>query len=281
MKILLGFILLMQVTLHAQVPLPYYSGFDNNIELTGWRKYITATTYQYSWSEGIPKFGVVAPSGTNSINHDYYPGYPAGVADNWMVSPPFFIPNGGTLDSIRYMFSGQSVPSTGDTIALYLLTGNSDPALATSQTLLFDFRGVDYIIDDTFRLKSNLPLTGSTDSSYIAIRYRSSNGGGLWLTTHFDNIGISGNSLTTTTLNYKPQIDDVSIYPNPTSGIVLLESKQKIYDLKVYTTTGQQIYRIENPSSNFSIDLSAYKTGVYFFRYEIDSGSFYKKIMLD
>src|SRR5688572_9602869 len=113
--------------LHAQVSLPYYSGFDTPGERTGWAIYRIEESAINSW--GISSFGGFSP--TSSISHDYSPSSGVGVVDDWYVSPGFMIPTGGTLDSVRYAFSGFSVPAAGDTLGVYLLLGDQHPGFAS------------------------------------------------------------------------------------------------------------------------------------------------------
>jgi len=74
---------------------------------------------------------------------------PSAVTDDWFVSPPFNFSNGGKLDSISFWFGGFGIPALSDTVAIYLVQGSSDPALATSTTTLLDFRAGNYQNDNT------------------------------------------------------------------------------------------------------------------------------------
>src|ERR1035437_10386082 len=112
---IIGFLTLFSISLKAQVSLPYYTGFDNASQKAGWTEYRKAATTFSHWGYSG---GYSAPGG---IEHDYSPSTGITLTDNWYVSPAFSITNGGRLDSIRYNFWGYSVPSTGDTIAIYLL----------------------------------------------------------------------------------------------------------------------------------------------------------------
>ena len=112
--------------LQAQVTLPYYSGFDSAAERNGWAVYRLGYAALGNWSIANIN-GFSAPS---CISHDYSPSSGANVVDDWYVSPGFLLPSGGMLDSVRYAFSGFSVPTAGDTIGVYLIIGNQDPAAA-------------------------------------------------------------------------------------------------------------------------------------------------------
>jgi len=62
---------------------------------------------------------------------------------------------------------------------------------------------------------------------------------------------------------------DVQIYPNPTTNIVVVEafSTSRIYGIQVLDVSGEIIFqRKENFNSKAVVDLSSYRTGMYFIR---------------
>ena len=70
--------------------------------------------------------------------------------------------------------------------------------------------------------------------------------------------------------------NNVSISPNPTSGIVFINGKQ-INQIEVYNLYGQKIKIQKNNSS--SIDLKSQSSGMYFFKIKTDKGIVSKKII--
>jgi hypothetical protein len=258
--------------LNAQVALPYFSGFDNAAQKAGWTEFKKAATTFSHWSYGGGGF-----SAPDCVGHSYSPSTGISLTDNWFVSPAFLIPNGGTLDSIRYKCSGFSVPVTGDTIALYLLSGSQDPALATSKILLFDFRGADYVNDYTYKLKTALPLVAAPGNNYIAIRYRNTDCSSKWLTVSFDNVSIRGNS--SVGIGVMEEDNLVSIYPNPSNGKYIV-SGNDMMQIEVYDASGKLIHSVKdsvNPTQE--IDLSGSK-GVYFVKIITNEKVISKKIIV-
>lgn len=247
--------------LNAQVTLPYYSGFDNVAEKTGWVEFKKAATTFSHWS--YAGFGAYSP--TVCLSHDYSPSTGITLTDNWYVSPAFNIPNGGKLDSIRHKFSGFSQPQAGDTIALYLLNGSQDPSLATSQKLLFDFRNSEYITDNKYRAKTNIQLLPSNGLSYLAIRYRNTNCSSNWLTCYFDNIAISENS-STGLITLSQNI--ITIYPNPTKENIIIKNAQKIERVVLQNIMGQSLFTLNNSQYNETIEISMpyFPKGIYFIK---------------
>jgi len=57
---------------------------------------------------------------------------------------------------------------------------------------------------------------------------------------------------------------DIVIYPNPTTGIINLQTKEKISSVSVYNSAGQKVSFKSLNKENTSIDLSNLSSGVYF-----------------
>ncbi|MEX0995620.1 MAG: T9SS type A sorting domain-containing protein [Flavobacteriaceae bacterium] len=66
------------------------------------------------------------------------------------------------------------------------------------------------------------------------------------------------------------EINSFKIYPNPTSGILSVESKLPISSISVYTLLGQQI---QKTTGNSQIDLSKIKSGIYLLKIEDKNGN--------
>lgn len=261
--------------LNAQVNLPYTTGFDTATEQNGWTEYQSNPTTLSHWSVSPANPG----SAPNCISHGYAPASGLTVVDNWYVSPSFEIPSGGNLDSIRYTFPGLSVPGDGDTVAVYLLQGSQNPANAT-KILLSDFRGADYVADNTYRAKYDIPLTASNGDSYIAIRYRNSNASAIWLTVNFDDIAISSNSSAgLSKIHLEPQL---SVYPIPANDIVTLKStSENIQAIKLFDLNGKCVRSLsELNKSTVDINLSELENGNYILKVQTEQGITTKEIVV-
>lgn len=272
--VLFGSILIGNLTF-AQVTLPYSTGFDSPALQTGWVQHMKAATNatQWDYSSANPN------SAPFSLSHDYAPATGITLVNNWFVSPAFEIPSGGNLDSISYMFPGLSVPTTDDTVAIYLLQGSQDPDLA-NKILLFDFRDVEYIADNTYRTKTNLALDAYSGLSYLAIQYRSSDVSSYWLTVHFDDIAISGN---TTSITDLPQTEQLTIYPNPTSGKLFIENElNEIESLEVVDLSGKvQVQLPAIQQKLIYLDLSALNTGLYIIKAKTPKRVLSKRVWIE
>ena len=262
------------ISASAQISLPYYSGFDSTTEQNGWVEYKKeATTFShwgYSSANGF--------SGPNCISHDYSPSTGITLTDNWFVSPGFSLDGGGTLDSIRYMFSGFSTPVPGDTVAIYLLNGAQDPSLASSKTLLFDFRDSEYNPDFAYRIQENIALPAYNGLGYIAIRYRNTDCSSKWLTVHFDNVAISGGTLG---INENAKVNQIRIYPNPTTDAITIQTDEKIESVDIFNITGMRVKTLNAFEIANSIDVSSFNKGIYLMNVKTVGGNFVKRLVVN
>lgn len=238
-------------SLYAQTALPYFSGFDNATQKNGWQIFRKGDPALNNW-----QYAATVPySGTDCIYH----GYPVGgsvATDDWFVSPPFTITSNGKLDSLRYSFSGFGVPAVGDTLAIYIIKGNADPALATTKTIIHDFRGDKYTNDNTWRLLSNITIPQTTGTFYIAIRYKTINN---WLDVKFDNFRVSGGG-TTGVGKTDYQANALRVFPNPAKDMLNITAKQPLKEVIIADMNGKIVYR--KPYTG-KADLSSFTNGIY------------------
>jgi hypothetical protein len=66
-------------------------------------------------------------------------------------------------------------------------------------------------------------------------------------------------------INEANKTNHITIYPNPTSGIVSISSNQTIANIEVFDVTGKLVYTQQNNNNqtNLEIDLSALSNGIY------------------
>lgn len=242
---------LMTSTLYAQTTLPYVSGFDNAVEKAGWQQIRNGSDGLNEW-----RFNPDMPySPTESLSHNYPVGGTT-VTDDWFVSPPFSLPEGGSVDSLRYNFSGFGVPAETDTIALYLLVGDPNPEEATSVTLLHDFRGEDYVGDGQWRIMESIDLPSTSTTAYIAFRYKTTVN---WLDIKFDNISVSGEGTTSINLGLTAT-NSLAVFPNPTTGKLHLQSEAALKEISIVDIAGRILHQ---QTFSSEIDLSEFENGIY------------------
>ncbi|HTN17514.1 MAG TPA: choice-of-anchor J domain-containing protein [Chitinophagaceae bacterium] len=233
-------------------PLPYFTGFEDLMPVSDWqmiRKGATDPSYLWKIDNGTPYAG----------NLSLYHGYPVGgtaVTDDWFVSPEFSLVDGGKIDSIRHNFSGFGTPAVGDTVALYLLKGNPDPALASSKTLLYDFRDTKYTSDHTWKKTTNIAIPSTTGKAYIAIRYRTVSN---WLDVRFDNVRISSNKPSSIGSVYK-QGTDFTVSPIPAINTITINTAIAFQSMEIYDITGRMM---QQQAFQPGVDLSTLPAGRY------------------
>jgi hypothetical protein len=249
----------------AQTTLPYFTGFDNITQKAGWQEFRKGNT------DPINKWAYTttpAYSTPSSLGH-HYPTGGTVTTDDWFVSPGFLIPAGGKVDSLRSYFSGFGVPDPSDTVAVYLLKGSPDPALATSKTLLIDYRGANYTNNSTWT-SHTFTLAPATGTCYLAIKYKTIVN---WLDVYFDNIRISANT-TTSIHSEELQKEGIAVYPNPASESLQIRfEKQEAVpvSIKIYSVLGElQVEQTVKEQEALHVDL---KNGTYFYTIVADDGA--------
>jgi PBP1b-binding outer membrane lipoprotein LpoB len=57
---------------------------------------------------------------------------------------------------------------------------------------------------------------------------------------------------------------EISMFPNPSSGIVDINASTSIGPIAVYNTLGQVVYNTKSVTNNVQLDLTHLQTGLYF-----------------
>jgi hypothetical protein len=73
-------------------------------------------------------------------------------------------------------------------------------------------------------------------------------------------------------VNEAGSVIDFTYYPNPTNGIINIDSNTDIEDIKVYNVQGQLLYQGKSNGVNTKVDVSAFSTGTYFFKLNFAGG---------
>lgn len=248
----------------------YTTGWDTPTDKAGWVEYELGTVSGNDWAFE-PNVPISAP---NSLVH-YYPVGGTTTTDDWFVSPAFDFSNGGTIDSFSYLFAGFGTPQPADTIAIYLLTGNQNPSMATASTLLKIYQGADYQNDNTWRKQNSITIPPTPGTSYFAFRYKTIIN---WLDVKLDNLGITANFNTGITDNEFLK-NNISIHPNPTSGKLNIATANNIQisTVTIYNILGSLIQTVKTTNSN--IDISYLDKGQYFISIETNKGILNKAII--
>jgi len=72
----------------------------------------------------------------------------------------------------------------------------------------------------------------------------------------------------------------ISVYPNPTTGIIYLQGQLENAQIKICDVLGNTVYQNSGAPSNLQIDLSAQPNGIYFMSIQTGGGIVNKKIVV-
>ena len=97
-------------------------------------------------------------------------------------------------------------------------------------------------------------------------------------TTKIDDIFVLG--------SFSTLVDELkglpfSVFPNPSSGFFIINSDVPLADVSIFNLQGKQVFSLDRPVINQSIDISEMENGIYFVRYRELEGTNYltKKIL--
>lgn len=231
--------------------LPYYENFDN-LANARWAAYQLGTNDpdDFPWNITIHN----PYSQAFSMMHTCNTGTPQ--ANDWTVSKnSFSFATGGKIDSIRSWITGTNPPAAGDTIGIYLLSGNTDPRLASSKILLHDFRGTNFQTDIWVKT-TNITIPPTPGTSYIAFRYKTANN---CINIFLDNMRLSGNTTTGVTPVLKAG-EDFKTVPNPVIDNLTIQSKEQFEIINIYDVVGRKVH---TQSFQPTINIAVLSQGTY------------------
>jgi hypothetical protein len=259
------------LTLHAQVALPYATGFDNTAQQAGWDQFRTGTLSNYDW--GIGPSGT-APSAPNILYHDYpVGGSSTDTVSDWFVSPLLDLANGASLSIGINVYSiiGSSTPA--DQMLVMLLTGSNDPEDATSISLLADL--TDSVSSSpAFITVPGIDVPATAGGGYIAFKYRATNN---WFTISLDNVNVTGSGIGMEEM--AADLPALDVFPNPAGERLHVRGvRTSNAAVQVLDATGRIV--LHSIIANGGIDVSRLEQGGYAIRllegHRIRRGSFVK-----
>ncbi|MBO7587420.1 MAG: T9SS type A sorting domain-containing protein, partial [Bacteroidales bacterium] len=86
-------------------------------------------------------------------------------------------------------------------------------------------------------------------------------------------------TLTTTGIN-DYELNNVVVYPNPTTGMIQIQnSESRIENVEVYDAYGKMLNVVNVNDNTTAVDLSNYAAGTYFVRVMTDKGVVTKRVV--
>lgn len=127
--------------------------------------------------------------------------------------------------------------------------------------------------------------TSNTEIAYIRIYVNGNNNIPTNGTLYIDDIVIGDGSYVVgevLSINEEFKIE-ASLYPNPSNGIVNVNSKETINNFSVFNVLGQKVIskKLTASNKNFEINLSAFSKGIYTIQLKGEKGKVSQKIILE
>jgi hypothetical protein len=240
------------------IPLPYYTGFDNTTQQSGWQEFRKGFLSPEEWTYN----SFNAYSAPNTLYHDY----PVGSSGpdttlDWFVSPSFDFSSGAVIDSVKimvYSITGSTMPV--DYFGIYLLHGSANPSAATGVIELANL--TSYVSSAaTWNNAGPITIPATSGTSYIAFKYRATNN---WFTVSVDDLYI--NSITTG-INDHENTSAITIAPNPVEDFLTITNEFSD-DMQITITdiSGKLLksFSASRISPKKQLDVSELDCGIYF-----------------
>lgn len=135
-------------------------------------------------------------------------------------------------------------------------------------------------IDNVNNTSEAVLLDNSQNTNNGTLQNMSLNGtASNWNSDFAVQSGFSCNTLNIS--NFEANDFNLSVTPNPTSGILQIQANTTIQNIEFFTLTGQRILNILANNSVKIVDVSYFNSGIYFIRVKINNESITKKLIVD
>lgn len=143
----------------------------------------------------------------------------------------------------------------------FLVTGTlGNPTVSTSiiQGGQFSAMTSNPLLNPDFTLRATSPALNSGDNSYISAGITTDLAGNARIHNSIIDLGAYEYDAALSTTDFKT-FSDFTVYPNPSNGMITIESDENIEEIVIYSLQGQVVIK-----SNISkIDISNLSNGIY------------------
>lgn len=250
--VILLFCMLTSFVFSQGLSLPYYTGFDNAGERAGWQGYILGVNGTYG------PWGFSA----GTLYHDYNN---TGTVEDWFVSPGLNITSQSKISfKIKVFVISGSVNPT-DYIGVWYSSGSQDPNVG-SYTEVVDLTSIASS-DFNHWIDTTVTLPFSVGTGYIGFKFMNVNN---WFTVDIDSITVA--SVSTTNISERDSENGIFIYPNPTKGQFIINSKSNINAIEFYNLLGEKMKTMENITDHdINLQGEDLSSGLYYLRLKQDN----------
>ncbi len=190
------------------------------------------------------------------MKHVFYQSSMHDQPDCWVFTPDIAMVSGQTYNISFSLNTNYNFLVGAASLQVKIGQGKSSGA---QTTLLWS----DANITNTTWVTKSFDYNCTTSGNYnYSIRCITPKGGSLLLgsDSYIDDVVIS-QSTTTDVVSDNNQ--EISIFPNPTNGIINIIGKE-LNRVRIYNNTGLLMQEVNCQHNNFVVDLSTYSSGIYF-----------------
>ncbi|MDR1847140.1 MAG: choice-of-anchor J domain-containing protein [Bacteroidales bacterium] len=230
----------------------------------------TSTAYCWTYidadGDGVNWF-VGALSETEHVAASYSWYNTALTPDNWIVSPALNIPAAGA--TIQWSAAALDDGYPEEKYGVFVSTTNNDP---NSFTELF----TETLESSTYVQHSvSIPAAFANQQVYIAFRHFDCTDMFALL---IDNIAVTEGTNGLTNIDNINNV--VSVYPNPVSNVLTLNSAMNMNRVEIYNVLGQKVFEAEQNGLTTSINVEELAAGNYVARIFVDGGVATKNVVI-
>ncbi|MFZ4708117.1 MAG: T9SS type A sorting domain-containing protein, partial [Bacteroidales bacterium] len=193
----------------------------------------------------------------------------------------------GTSHSVVFSEEAVSQLATGDVIGAFTSNGLcAGMIIVTENTVAMSLFADDistgtidgFIEGEVLNFKVMRPSTGELFILDVTYNTELPNNDGLFATNGlsvFSNLSLKATNINT------PGMSGISIYPNPSTGVVNISGIKTGTNIIITDLQGQSLFMINTTIKNAcQIDLTGYHPGVYFIKIEMNGNSIFRKLIL-
>lgn len=246
------------VTQVAVSTVPYTMGFEPTDDLSSWGIF-DENGDSYSW--------YLATTGGNTAPGCMEYAYnSASAANDWLISTCISLETGITY-RLGYAYKVQSA-TYPESMMVHMGTGNTP---ADQTIMLTDYASLDNITYVTGGVDFTVPANGTY---YFGWHCHSA--ADMW-NLFLDDITISD----ATGVNESENTQNISIFPNPTSGTLNVVSGADVNNITITNMVGAVVYNNEVNGKQFQINTSTFGQGMYFITFKNEAGISTQKFIVE